>query len=130
MRDFRGDEISWSATANAKRVIHIDHVYPYSRLTNRPISEVIGKSGEELADDIGNKAFAIGQSNTSKNKKFPGEEARAQGQWMEGFSFLGESDYRKMLDSDYALRRNWRVIRGFIEDRHDRIVRDIKREIR
>jgi hypothetical protein len=129
MTDFRGDEITWSATMSANRVIHIDHIYPYSRLTRKPISDATGREGEELADDIGNKAFAIGESNTSKNKKFPGEEGHVKGQWMDGFALLSETDYRKMRESEYLLKRNWRNIRNFIEARRERILRDIKREI-
>ncbi len=129
MTDFRGEEIAWAATMRMNRVIHVDHIYPYSRLTKEPISKIAGSDYEELADDIGNKAFAIGESNVSKNRKFPGEEARAEGQWMDGFDLLGEKDYRRMKESEHALRQSWREIRNFIEDRHDRISKDIKREI-
>jgi hypothetical protein len=129
MTDFRGEEITWAATMKANRVIHVDHIYPYSRLTKEPISNIAGDVCEELADDIGNKAFAIGESNTSKNRKFPGEEARAEGQWMEGFKLLSERDYRKMKESKHVLRQGWREIRNLIEDRRKRIFKDVKREI-
>lgn len=129
MTDFRGEEITWAATVRANRVIHVDHIYPYSRLSKKPISNIAGDTYEELADDVGNKAFAIGESNTSKNKKFPGEEARAKGQWMDGFKLLSERDYCKMKESEYALRQDWREIRSFIKDRHERIIKDVKRQI-
>jgi len=129
MTDFRGEEITWAATMRANRIIHIDHIYPYSRLSKEPISNIAADRYEELADDIGNKAFAIGESNTSKNKKFPGEEARAKGQWMDGSKLLSEKDYRKMKESEYALKQGWKEIRNFIEERHERIVKDIKREV-
>ena len=48
---------------------------------------------------------------------------------MEGFDLLGEKDYRKMKESQHALRQNWRIIRAFIRKRNDKIMRDIKREI-
>ena len=132
MTDFRGEEITWAATMRAGRVIHVDHVYPFSRLTKEPISKVASARGDrygELADDVGNKAFAVGESNTSKNRKFPGEEARATGQWMDGFDFLGEDDYRKMEESENAAKRGWGEVRSFIQERRIKILKDIKREV-
>lgn len=132
MTDYHGDEITWADTMRVNRVIHVDHIYPYSRLTREPILAVAGEDGEEFADDIGNKAFAVGESNISKNKKFLGREvcSKVVGQWLDGFSLLEEADYRKMCESKHALRQNWRDIRNFIEERHGRIIRDIKQEIR
>lgn len=129
MTDFRGEEIAWAAAVNKNRVIHIDHIYPYSRLTKEPISNIAGDRCKELADDLGNKAFAIGESNTSKNRKFPGEEPRAKGQWMDGFKLLSENDYHKMKESEHALRQGWREISNLIEDRRKRIIKDVEREI-
>jgi len=131
MTDFRGEEIAWEATRSVRtnRVIHVDHIYPYSAFTKEPLSEIVGSDPGEWADDIGNKAFAFGASNVSKNKKFPGEEARAKAQWMEGLALLGEKDYRRMKQSDYALKQGWKEIRSFIKKRGERILRDIKREI-
>ena len=130
MTDFRGEEITWAATTRANRVVHIDHIYPYSRLTSKLISDIAEDGYEELCDDVGNKAFAIGESNTSKNKKFPGEEALAEGQWMDGFKLLSEKDYNKMKGSQNIARQNWKQIRSFIEDRHQKIVKDIRNEIK
>ena len=129
MTDFRGEEIAWEATVRNPRVIHVDHIYPFSRLTKEPLSEIAGAKAGEWADDIGNKAFAFGASNVSKNKRFPGEESRAQGQWMEGFALLSERDYKHMKESGHALEQGWKQIHGFIKKRHGRIVREIEREI-
>jgi hypothetical protein len=132
MTDYRGTEITWADTNRAGRVIHIDHIYPYSRLTKEPISDMATDSDSELADDIGNKAFAIGESNTSKNKEFPGKDWRTTGQWMDGFSLLCEQDYRKMCESrnSRALKHGWDDIKGFINQRHKRILRSINQQIR
>jgi hypothetical protein len=130
MTDYRSDEITWADTNRAGRVIHMDHIYPYSRLTKEPISTVANDS--DLPDDIGNKAFAIGESNTSKNKKFPGKEWRTTGQWMDGFSLLSERDYRMMCEpgNSHAVKKGWNDIRGFITERHKRILRNINQQIR
>ncbi len=130
MTDYWGDEIAWIPTARARHIIHIDHIYPRSRLTKDPILSLASKESYSVVDDIGNKAFAIGQSNTSKNKKFPGEEGRIAGQWMERLQLLSESDYNQMCKSAYSLKSNWRVIRGFVQERHKRILREVRREIK
>ncbi|MDG6916941.1 MAG: DUF262 domain-containing protein [Nitrososphaerota archaeon] len=129
MTDFRGEEIAWEASIRTNRVIHVDHIYPYSQLTKDPISGVANGKAEELTDDIGNKAFAYGASNVSKNKKFPGDEARAGEQWMDGFTLLSERDYKRMKNSETSLRKGWSQIHDFIEERAERILRDIERAI-
>ena len=129
MTDYDGNKITWADTRRRNRIIHIDHIYPYSRLTKKPISDIIEK--EDLVDSVGNKAFAIGESNLSKNKYFLGRGAcsKVKGQWMEGTSLLGEADYVSMCKSTHTLRKNWRIIRNFINDRQGKIIRSIKREI-
>jgi len=131
MTDYSGNEITWADTTRAGRVIHVDHIYPFSRLMNKPISNIFGLDTEELTENIGNKAFTIGETNTSKSKKFPGEKIKhnVEGQWLDGLSLLDDSDYQKMLKSESSLKRNCREIKRFITDRRKRIERDIKHEI-
>lgn len=132
MTDYRGDKVNWADTMAKGRVIHLDHIYPHSRLTKEEISSELGDDAEALADDIGNKAFAIGESNTSKNKKFPGGgvSSKVNGQWIDELSLLGEAEYQKMLKSEIWRRRYCRQIRSFIKKRRERILRDLKRQIK
>ena len=127
MTDYRGEGIIWANTAKTNRVIHVDHIYPRSRLTNGRISEKIGeKESEELADSVGNKAFAIGETNLSKNKKFPGGRMNeVTGQWLDGVSMLSDTDYARMQKYDNALVQNCDEIKDFVSRRQERIFRDI-----
>lgn len=130
MTDYEGNEITWKDTREG-RVIHIDHIYPYSRMTNGPIAAYFGSEAESLAESIGNKAFAIGEANISKSQKFPGGKIKGEvsGQWMDGLHLLDDSDFKEMNDSDSALGRYCREIKSFIKHRAKRIEKDIKLQI-
>ncbi len=129
MTDYQGNEITWADTRRAGRVIHVDHIYPHSRMTSEPISGFFGEDkARSLVENIGNKAFAIGTANMSKNKKFPGGKVKGYvgGQWLDGFSLLSDDDYQRMKQHDAVLQRNCRIIQSFIQDREKRIMTDIR----
>ncbi|MCX9010990.1 MAG: DUF262 domain-containing protein [Candidatus Methanoperedens sp.] len=130
MGDYAGDRISWFNSRQNRKRIHVDHIYPRSKMIAPPISDEI--ETEDLHEDFGNKSFIIGSDNMSKNKKFPGELINDKdiGQWLNvGHAFLIDNDYEKMKKNPTLLKENCKKIREFIEDRHKKIIKDIKREI-
>ena len=131
MRDYAGDRISWFNSRQNRKRIHIDHIYPRSKMMAPPISDEI-ETEEELYEDFGNKSFIIGSDNMSKNKKFPGEiiNDKEIGQWLNvGHTFLIDNDYEKMKKNPTLLKENCKKIREFIKERNKKIIKEIKKEI-
>jgi len=131
MKDYGRDKISWfNSRQNSKR-IHVDHIYPRSKMIASPITDEI-KTEDLLHEDFGNKSFILGSDNMSKNKKFPGELINNKdiGQWLNfRHTFLSNNDYEKMNKRPTLLKENCKKIREFIEERHKRIIKNIKKEI-
>lgn len=131
MEDYNGDKISWFNSRQNRKRIHIDHIYPRSKMITDPISDEIDPV-EDLHEDFGNKSFIIGSDNMSKNKKFPGELINNKdiGQWLNvGHTFLVDNDYQKMKKNPKLLKENCKEIKVFIKKRHEKIIKEIKREI-
>jgi hypothetical protein len=129
MKDYTGNQITWLNSRQNSMRIHVDHIYPRSKMLSKPISTLVEM---DIHEDFGNKAFIMGRENMSKNKRFPGEciERKNIGQWINPYeNFLTEEDYNAMKKSEYLLKKYCREIQHFIRERHDKIIRDIRREI-
>lgn len=132
MGDYAGDRISWSNSRQNRKRIHMDHIYPRSKMITPPISNEI-ETEEYLHEDFGNMSFIIGSDNMSKNKKFPGELINNKDirQWLNvRHTFFTDNDYEKMKKHRTLLKENCKKIREFIEERHKKIIKEIQREIR
>ncbi|MBE3094398.1 MAG: hypothetical protein IMZ52_05155, partial [Actinobacteria bacterium] len=125
MKDYNSNLISWSISRNNSERIHVDHIYPRSKLTKEPI---LGEIEEDIYDDFGNKAFIMGDDNSSKNKKFLGDEILDSriSQWIDREKFLSETDYQNMLKDKKKLLESCREIEEFVYRRHKKIIKNIQ----
>lgn len=129
MMDYANNKISWSSSRSNKKRIHVDHIYPKSRMKKSPMIDKIEKY---ITDDIGNSAFILGADNMSKNKRFPGEQIHKTkiGQWLNvGHIFLTEKDYEDMKKNQITLEKNCKEIKNFIKKRRKIIIDEIKTKI-